>query len=114
VTPFDRDRKVRWLIAQQKCGQTLNLHDIFEVYRFRTVLGPLGEVSKDTLKARRPDAVTAVLGFTPEDIEPQVLKAVVGQLKAKRLVLLLSNQRVLRDYAKREILLAVNPTLGSA
>jgi hypothetical protein len=43
-----------------------------------------------------------------------VLKAVVGQLKTKRLVLLLSNQRDLRDYAKREILLAVNPTLGSA
>jgi|SRR3954454_20260062 hypothetical protein len=81
---------------------------------FRTLLGPLGEVSIDTLKARRPDAVSAVLGFTPEDLEPTVLDAIVGQLKAKRLVLLVSNQRDLRDYAKREILLAVNPTLGSA
>jgi len=110
----DRDRKVRGLIAQQKCGHRLNLRDNVEVCPFRSLLGPLGQVSTDTLKARRPDAATAVLGFTPEDIEPKVLKAIIGQLKAKRLVLLLSNQRELRVYAKREILLAVSPALGSA
>ena len=84
-----------------------DLGEAFRLCPFRTLLGT-------TDPDRPPNHVFAALGGTPEPIAGETLAELAAALQAGGVVLLLATSRELRDYAKREILLAAAGAAGTA
>jgi hypothetical protein len=98
----ERDRRVRRLMA---CGRTPSLGEVMDLCLFRSLLAYDRQLNPADIAATTTCAV--VLGFTAEDLTAEMRADILRDLRAGRMVLLLSNKRELRDYAKREIGLAL-------
>jgi len=105
-----RDRKVKRMLARMDRGQDVPFEEVFAACPYRTLLGASGTLHPDA----RPSATVAVLGFVPDDFCDQLRADILNDLRAGRVVALISNSSDLRDYAKREIVLAMSEPTGSA
>jgi len=100
------EAEVRRLIA---AGATAELDEVLAVCPYRTLFGANGV----PLNPSSPwGATVAVLGFTPDDMHPDMVADVVADVRRGITVLLISNSRLLRDHAKHEIVLALTPAAG--
>jgi hypothetical protein len=103
---------VRLLIKRQGRGERISLGDLLRVCPFQTLLAR-NDIMATLTPERRPDRVVAALGFKPEDFSERMRGDVLADLHAGRVVLLVSNRAELRDYAKRELGLAMTTPAGS-
>jgi hypothetical protein len=94
-----RERRVRKLIERGRAGRPVSLAEHMAVCPYRTLLMPPGVVATAGTK---PDGVAAVLGFAPADFTAAVRDGIVADLRAGKCMLLVSNDAVLRDFAKAE------------
>ena len=86
-------------------------HDLVDRCPFRTLIGT-GRDLADMME--RVGCTIAVLGETPEPMSQRMLADALTVLQAGKVVLLISNDRALRDYAKREIMSMAGPAGGAA
>jgi hypothetical protein len=63
---------------------------------------------------RRLGCTIAVLGCEPEPLSQEMLADALAVLEAGQVVLLISDNRELRDFAKREIAAMAGPVGGHA
>lgn len=99
--------RVKALINRSKRGKPMRLAEVLAVCPYRTLFGPVGYIlTEDTV----PTAVVAALGFVPEDFSERMRADICATIAAGGVVGLVSNSAELRDYAKREIALALMPT----
>jgi hypothetical protein len=91
------------LIERLKQGDQVPLTELVAICPYRTLMGPTDELHPDAV----PDISVVVLGFVPEDFSTEMRDDIVSELMSGSLVELLSNDRALRDYAKREIALTL-------
>jgi hypothetical protein len=105
------DRKVRQLIARQKRGHPATIPEVMKLCRYRSLLVRSGiSLTPDT----RPTCVVAALGFVPEDFSDRMRTDILTALHAGEVVMLVANRAELRNYAKREIALAMRAIQGTA
>lgn len=97
------DRKVRKLIERMKSGRPVSLSEVAPLCPYTSLIGPDGITAEST-----PSACAVVLGFVPEDFSCEMRSDIKRDLSAGHIVLLMSNNRVLRDHAKRDIAMALN------
>ena len=102
-------RIVNALIERDKRGEAMTLGEVARICPFRTLLA-LGPVTPES----RPTAVQVVLGFEPEDINDDMREFIMAEIQRGGVVMLISNSRELRDYAKREITLLLTNARGAA
>jgi hypothetical protein len=69
---------------------------------------------RDVVDNATPDVIVGALGFVPEDFSDTMRAGIVAAQRARKIVRLISNRAELRDYAKREIALALAHPLGSS
>ncbi len=104
------DHKVRRLIAHPN-GGNVPLADILRLCPYRSLLARLDRpLAPDVL----PTVIVAALGFVPEDFSDQMRTDIIAAIRQGEIVGLVSNSAELRDYAKREIALAMCPAGGAA
>jgi hypothetical protein len=108
------DRKVRRLISQIRRGKPATLRQVYQVCPYHTVLGVPLHIPPEAARDVPPDVFVAVLGFFPEDFSERMRADILTALRSQKVVRLMANNRELRDYAKREILLALANPNGSA
>jgi hypothetical protein len=78
------------------------MSEVWNLCPFRSLLAA-GRVSPDD----RPTTFVAILGFEAEAFSPRMRADILAELRAGSMVLLISNKPELRDYAKRELTLAL-------
>ncbi len=78
---------------------------------YRSLLGSGGNADEMLGRVR---SVIAVLGGDPEPLSETMLRDAIACIRAGDVVLLISDQPRLRDYAKREILGMAAPAEGRA
>jgi hypothetical protein len=98
------DRKVRRLVERQKSGRAVPLGTALKLCPYRTLLALPGTPLSP---ATRPTCVVACLGFVPEDFSDRMRADILRALRQGEIVGLVANRAELRDYAKREIMLAL-------
>jgi len=90
----------------------MTLRETFKMCPYRTLLGN-ARGGPDAMMARLGCTV-AVLDGDPEPMSQRMMRDVLRELAAGRTVLLISNKRELRDFAKREIMAMAGPAGGAA
>jgi hypothetical protein len=105
------DRKVRRLSARGRHGKPATWWEIFKVCPYRTLL--FSPECRPDLSAP-PHCLVGCLCFAAEDFSDRMRADILSELRAGRTVLLLANNAAVRDYAKREIMLALTEPRGAA
>jgi hypothetical protein len=112
---------VRRLLAKERRGEAITVHDALAACPFRTPLGRAGQTSHDATHAQLADAllnnVTSVIALIedrPSPIGPETMGAIQTDLASGQTVLLLASCREVRDHARWEILAWGNAPRGTA
>src|SRR4051794_6171765 len=101
--------EVKRLIERSR-SSGVSLSDLAKVCPYRTLLA----AREPLTPATTPTVVVAALGFVPEDFSDKMRTDIMAEIGRGGVVMLISNSRELRDYAKREIALMLTAARGAA
>lgn len=104
--PVANYRRIRKLLKRMNRGETVVWGELLDLCPYQTVFGVEGMTS-EIANTVRPDAIIGVFGSTPDDFSTKMREEIVATIRAGKVVRLISNKAELRDYAKREISLAL-------